>query len=104
MKALLIVLAIYLTPSLLSAGEIGDWYKSLKVPGTGVSCCDISDCRRLPDDMWRVNEGRFEVLLPFGWVAVPENRVLARPDNPTGRPVLCASPTIVHCFVPGELS
>ncbi len=30
----------------------GSWFKSLKQPGTGYSCCDISDCRRAEAD-WR---------------------------------------------------
>lgn len=87
------------------AGETGDWYKSLKVPGTGVSCCDISDCRGLDSDELRVNEGRYEILFRGEWRPVDENRVLSRPDNPTGGAVACISPGgFAYCLVPGELS
>lgn len=29
-----------------NAEDRGAWFKSLKQPATGASCCDISDCRR----------------------------------------------------------
>ena len=30
----------------------GAWFKSLRQPGTGMSCCDIADCHRTVAD-WR---------------------------------------------------
>jgi hypothetical protein len=34
------------------AQDRGSWFKSLKQPGSGFSCCDISDCKRTEAD-WR---------------------------------------------------
>jgi len=76
------------------------WFESLKQPGTGVSCCSISDCR--PVQYRLVPEG-YEALVGSIWVHVPDDRVLRNQKNPVGRAVLCRSPASgrIYCFVPG---
>jgi hypothetical protein len=62
-------------------GQLGIWYRSLKVPGTGQSCCNVSDCRPvdaawIEGDHWRARVGD-EVI------DIPASRVLNR-ENPDG--------------------
>jgi hypothetical protein len=77
------------------------WYRSLKQPGTGVGCCDLSDCRqttaRLVDGAWRA-------LTPAGIeVDIPPHLVLHHEAHPGGAAVLCWLPTPgVLCFVPPQ--
>jgi len=76
------------------------WFESLKQPGTGVSCCSISDCRPV---QYRLAPDGYEALVGSMWVHVPDDRVLRRQQNPLGRAVLCRSPAsgTIFCFVPG---
>ena len=76
------------------------WFESLKQPGTGVSCCSISDCR--PVQYRLVPEG-YEALVGSIWVHVPDDKILRHQQNPLGRAVLCQSPASgrIYCFVPG---
>jgi hypothetical protein len=80
------------------------WYKSLRQPGTGAECCGLADCRIVEfrrngesyevfvDDRWRLTR-------PY-WARVPPEKILERPDNPTGRAVVCFTPEAgVMCFI-----
>jgi hypothetical protein len=70
---------------------LAPWFQSLAVPGTGISCCSIADCR--PTDYRTVGD-HYEALI--------ENKVLQRTDNPVGRAVVCWTPERgVMCFVRG---
>ena len=84
--------------------EIGDWFKSLRVPGTNISCCDSADCGTTDPEYYRTTATGYEVFVFGQWIPVPDDRVLSRPDNPTGRAVLCAINGRVLCFLPGVLS
>lgn len=77
---------------------IGQWFQSLKQPGTDdVSCCSIADCR--PVD-YRIEA---EVAVDGKWLPVPPNKIVHR-ENPTGRAVLCKSriSETIWCFVPAS--
>jgi len=76
------------------------WFESLKQPGSGVSCCSISDCRPV---QYRLASDGYEALIESGWIHIPEDRVLHHKQNPLGRAVLCRSPAsgTIFCFVPG---
>jgi len=76
------------------------WFESLKQPGSGVSCCSISDCRPV---QYRLAPDGYEALIDSGWIQVPKDRVLHNKQNPLGRAVLCRSPAsgTIFCFVPG---
>jgi hypothetical protein len=78
-------------------GEHAEWYRSLKVPGSGASCCNDKDC--MPTD-YRVRDGLYEVPVGFMWVVVPRARVLKNVPNPTGRAVVCRHGETIFCFVP----
>jgi hypothetical protein len=94
----LLVLALFASAALAhDHGEHADWYRSLKVPGTGSSCCNDRDC--IPTD-YRIREGLYEVPVGFMWVAVPRSRVLKDVGNPVGRAVVCRHGETIFCFVP----
>lgn len=106
MKALVLIGSLILvqaTPGKDFSGRpLHDWYKSLKQPGTEVSCCDVSDCHeveaRTKDDHW-------EVFVGSKWWAVPNTKVLKNKENPTGSAVSCFSrfspqdEPYFYCFV-----
>jgi len=85
------------------------WFKSLRVPGTNQSCCDLADCRRVK---YRISGDHFQAFIgddfprwsnpPHAWVDVPNSNVLHRPDNPTGEGVACWFQEQVVCFVEGS--
>lgn len=79
--------------------QLAPWFESLRQPKSGASCCSISDCR--PAD-YRTVGNHYEVMLQEKWVEVPSDKILRRLDNPTGRAVVCWTPTIgIMCFVRG---
>ena len=84
----LLALVIAVAPRLGEAEPPADadpalrpWFESLKQPGTGVSCCSISDCR--PVQYRLVPEG-YEALVGSLWVHVPDDRVPAQSEEPGG--------------------
>jgi hypothetical protein len=76
---------------------LAPWFQSLQQPGTGISCCSVSDCR--PTE-YRTTGDHYEALIENKWIAIPPEKVLQRTDNPVGRAVVCWRPsTGVMCFV-----
>ena len=75
---------------------LAPWFQSLKQPGSGKSCCSISDCRVEP---YRQTAIGYEVLLDGQWVPVPNDKILQRIENPIGRAVTCHSGRTIFCFV-----
>lgn len=83
--------------------HVRDWFKALKNPRDGGSCCDQSDCARTDA---RTHGNAWEARAPNGaWVSIPDDRVVHNQGNPTGEPILCAIEDEegwrVFCFVPG---
>jgi hypothetical protein len=77
--------------------SLAPWFQTLLQPGTGVSCCSITDCR--PVDS-RVGPAGYEVFLEEEWQAVPADKILNGKHNPLGRAVVCSSPAMgILCFV-----
>jgi hypothetical protein len=80
------------------------WYRSLRQPGTGAECCGLADCRvvefRRTGDVYEVFvDERWRLSKPY-WTRVPPEKILERPDNPTGRAVVCFTPEAgVMCFI-----
>ena len=66
------------------------WFRSLEVPGTGTGCCSEADCRAADS---RIVGGGYEVFVGGQWRPVPADLILKRTDNPTGRAVVCWTPT-----------
>jgi len=87
--------------------EFSDWYRSLTVPGSGISCCSPArDCEPIDDYHASITvPGGYEALYHGSWVQVPPEKVLQRADNPTGHGVLCvvwnSGTPIARCFVRG---
>lgn len=99
------------------------FFHGLKQPGTDISCCDISDCRKTRAE-WKAGGWRAEVLMPDGskaWTAIPPSKVLLKPPSIDGEAYLCqskgnvagpaysdsggltqrsASDPIIYCFIP----
>jgi hypothetical protein len=74
----------------------GVWFKSLRQPGTGYSCCDISDCRRTDAD-WR--DGQWWAVVSGEWTPIPADRELEK-QSIDGDAYVCSSPTRrIYCFV-----
>lgn len=110
LSAALLVLGIALracalAPAFAHAGDDSEaaWYRDLKRPDTGGSCCShggqSGDCDVTE---YRIKDGVYIALAPTGeWVEVPRERILERTPNPTGRAVLCYNKSLggVLCFV-----
>lgn len=76
---------------------LAPWFNDLRQPWTNALCCSLADCR--PVDS-RLAGDHYEVLIEGEWRTVPEHRILNRSDNPTGRAVVCWTPTAgILCFV-----
>jgi hypothetical protein len=79
---------------------IGQWFKSLRQPDTGLICCSIADCRPIE---YRIAVDHYEVAIDGRWVSVPPEKVVHR-ENPTGHAILCRGPasSVIFCFVPAH--
>jgi hypothetical protein len=75
---------------------LSQWYRSLRIPDAGGSCCGIADCR--PVEARQV-EGHWEVLTEAGWQPVLPQRVVHQ-ENLDGRPIACEILGEIRCFVP----
>jgi hypothetical protein len=76
---------------------LAPWFNSLRQPWTNALCCSIADCR--PVDS-RLNGEHYEALIDGQWRAVPDHLILNRSDNPTGRAVVCWTPSVgILCFI-----
>lgn len=84
------------------AQDRGSWFKSLKQPGTGVSCCDISDCKAV-EARWQAG-GWWMQLPDASWLEVPQAKVLQQPMSIDGEAYACTlvydGDTLVRCFIP----
>ena len=82
--------------------ENHDWYKELKQPGTGYSCCNGTtngiegDCR--PTRAYQDDDGKWRALINGRWVDVPP-RVVLQSLAPDGNSHICASKSgLIYCF------
>lgn len=86
---------------------LGPFFKSLKQPGTEISCCDFTDCRPVQTRIVNGNEEIFVDKRQFKdgndtWVVVPDDKRLSPRDNPTGENIACWSRFYgVMCFLRG---
>ena len=79
--------------------SLAPWFRSLRQPGTGISCCSIADCRQTD---FRIEGNNYQAKVDGHWTTVPKDRVLDRADNPTGRAVVCYTPYVgIMCFIKG---
>ena len=91
------VLTGLLSPPTAVAEDRGAWFKSLRQPKTGMSCCDISDCRRTTAD-WR--DGQWWARVEGEWTPIPQEKQLEKVSI-DGDAYVCSGPTrVIYCFVP----
>jgi hypothetical protein len=102
--------AIILAFALVGHAETnkGAWFKSLTQPGTGVSCCDVSDCKPTASE-WRGDQ--WWAILRGKWTPIPPDKVLKQVSILEDA-VLCASQPadyygsgheadpVIYCFSP----
>jgi hypothetical protein len=86
--------------------ENHDWYKDLKQPDTGYSCCNGTangvegDCR--PTRAYLTEDGTWRAMIDGQWVPVPP-RVVLKQLAPDGRSHICASRSgLIYCFLGGS--
>lgn len=103
--AMLLIMIVVLASTVANAEMSGaspaitSWVESLRVPGSGISCCSTADCSQTE---FRTADDHYEVWVDDRWLAVPPTKVLDRLDNPTGRAVVCWTPSRgIMCFVRG---
>jgi hypothetical protein len=65
----------------------GAWFKSLRQPGTGMSCCDIADCHKTVAD-WR--GGQWWAIVQGAWTPIPPGKEL-KSSRSTVRPTFVAA-------------
>lgn len=81
------------------AEDRGAWFKSLKQPGSAISCCDVSDCRRAPDANWQA--GQWHTTIEGEMTPIPNDKVVRDPPSIDGAAYVCAAPSRhVYCFIP----
>lgn len=74
----------------------GAWFKSLRQPITGGSCCDMADCARTDAD-WR--GGQWWAVVFGKWTPIPPDRELSK-KSIDGEAYVCSSPNgAIYCFV-----
>lgn len=77
-----------------------DWYRDLRQPGSGASCCSLQDCR--PVRAYIGDDGQWRAIVDGEVVHIPGYAIL-RQSAPDGGSHLCMSAWgIVYCFVPGQ--
>jgi hypothetical protein len=86
--------------------ENHDWYKGLKQPGTGYSCCNGTvngvegDCR--PTRAYLQDDGTWKAMIDGRWMPVPPRVVLQR-LAPDGNSHICAGKSgMIYCFIGGS--
>ncbi len=86
--------------------ENHDWYKELKQPGTGYSCCNGAvngiegDCR--PTRAVLQDDGTWKALIDGRWMPVPP-RVVLKSLAPDGNSHICAGKSgMIYCFIGGS--
>jgi hypothetical protein len=83
---LIIVAAALAAPPPDADMTLAPWYRSLRVPGKNILCCDVSDCRHYPVS---TDGTHYHVFFDRRWLKVPTEAVSDRTDNPTGNYVTC---------------
>lgn len=99
---ILALLLLWLGPATAQPRDKGEWFKSLKQPGSGGSCCDIADCKKTEAD-WR--DGRWWAVVQGTWVAIPENTIVTKQYSYDGDAYVCHAPNSrIYCFIRPDMS
>lgn len=96
-----LALACLLSP--VAAQDRAAWFKSLRQPDTGMSCCDISDCKKT-QAKW--SKGGWSAIVRGYPRAIPPNIILKNNPSIDGEAYVCASEygppdkAQLYCFIP----
>jgi hypothetical protein len=84
--------------------NLREWFRSLRQPRSGMSCCDISDCRYVD---YRFVDNHYDIRIENQWMTVPGEGVIHGKQNITGKAVACYTRSnpysdmiTILCFVP----
>jgi len=99
----LALLVTYVRSSNAADLDKGAWFNSLKMPGSGTSCCSIADCKQV-DSEWR-NDGWWALAQTKGWISIPDGKIIKNKPNIMERAILCTSPgdQSLYCFLPPDM-
>lgn len=98
------VLSALILAGAASAGQAEDrgaWFKSLKQPVTGASCCDISDCRRAEAE-WK--NGQWWADVQGEWTPIPKDKELNKASIDGAAYVCSGLARRIYCFVPPTMT
>jgi hypothetical protein len=104
-----ILIGAAVIPGVSMAQDRAAWFKSLKQPTTGLSCCDISDCKRTEAN-WE--KGSWWAVVRGLKRQIPDEKVVKSPISLDGEAYVCASEnpylkpemTTIYCFVPPSMA
>ena len=72
------------------------WFKSLRQPGSGISCCSKSDCERTKAEFIG---GQWQAVVNGVWTVIPPEKLLDTMSY-DGEAYVCNSPSgAIYCFV-----
>lgn len=101
---LIIVYAALITAALAAEPSRSEWFKSLMMPNSTTSCCDISDCKMTPAE-WK--DGQWHVKVWGYDRVVPPEKILKSPKSIDGEAYVCAviggATAAIRCFIPPNL-
>jgi hypothetical protein len=99
-RAILAIVMAVSSATIARAEDRRAWFEGLKMPGTSISCCDFSDCRRTEAD-WR--SGQWWATVNGQWTPIPPGRELTM-RSIDGDAYVCAGPNrYVYCFVKPDM-
>lgn len=82
--------------------ERATWFRSLKQPESGMSCCDVSDCRRTA---WDRKGDQWFAEIEGNMTPIPDKKVLQDKPSIDGDAYVCAGPRgTIYCFVPPSMA
>lgn len=101
LPAALTLAAALFSSSGAAAEDRGAWFKSLKQPLTGASCCDISDCRAAPDA--KHEGGQWWATVDGEMTPIPNDKILKNKWSFDGAAYVCSGyGRKIYCFIPPD--
>jgi hypothetical protein len=87
-----------------SSPEIRRWFRDLRQPDSGISCCDVADGHEVD---YRVRGGTYYVMIEGREYPVPPRKIVRNQGNPTGSGVvfysMIGSRPLILCFIPDDV-
>ena len=79
------------------------WFRSLKQPGSQISCCSLNDCDQTVAEL---RDGAWWAQVRGIWRQIPPEKIVKTPLSIDGEAYVCANPSMrpdltnIYCFVP----